>query len=1661
MKKLTQGATRLLVLALGLGLTATGWADFAKTNPVTGATENYTWKFVGTDTWNGTGYWQNSDGNNPTGVPGKSGEGNFEPFFFDGSTVSINAGMSVEGWDLRMGLFNGATLTMNNLQKFQDGTMWVTVDESSKLTITANKNDKYEGDALNLYSAREAGIEWSCALSNAGGTGLPFNYYLAGHGTVAFTTITAANCSHTIKRADVTLSEVASSKTVRSKTLVSFTSSTSTFLADATIKVKNADCTANRDVALSSVTATTSTLTESSNVGDCELVQTSTGVVLYYVDYAKTYKNSININFTDSGSGLTTSADVGLGDYAIPGTSWNNLAGSNGSLSALNAADSSGATFATAASVAITEARGSYSCSSLTAASDLRHGYIDESTSGLTPTITVSGIPYEKYRVIVYTATDAASKTFGYLTINGKNYTYVNSALTEGTTAWGDSGGQNTAEPMSEGVNVLVSPVTLGSTLTVVGHRNGNDTRGCIAAVQIVEYVPEVTENDLVIPLMQASTTYTVSEAKTLSGTVYVVGNGTLTLDGSAKITASTIDVAKDVVLNINADRLDATTFTGSGTVVYDGSQPSTTKGFDNSSDWAGTVWVKNIGDTSRGEATNSKVNTCLGSNTAVASDNDLNKWGNANSFVKFTNVRAYMAAANVPWTLILEDDSTNYAWYNNEGWTARTITIAGLKGSGTFWDINDSGCRPFLNFTDASQFSGSIKALGKQVFLNGAGSGDASSLSGGRIVVPANQVFTVAADKTWHTRNGLVVDGILNVNGTLGCESSSSAVSGSGTVVFDGKTPSPTGNAWWKNAAWTGTVEVKNHTLPDNWLLSDYGNTGSKVRLDGVSGPIKYGTDSTTHNIKELIIASGGYTHTGTYSSGTVSFTVPCKITGSGTYKMQSGGAAQKTTYFTGDMSEFGGTLEFGDDYSRFVIGSTETSFTAKSIVVGDGAVAKISYPSEWYPAGGVVIDEGGVLDVATGEGYIDTSAGIVVNGTVKAKSLRRIWGGIAASTPITINSTGVLELTSAENTNDSSSGTNPTSLDLSKVTGTGTIKYSSTAGWRAFPDQDAKMPASTVGIQVELADSLIISKYNGETVIGSLSGSKNIRSDFNNNGANGRILTVTQSKDTEWQGKFVSNRITQFNVVTPAEGTPGTLTLSGTQTENIPAQIDGSVKLTGTWKGATTVAGTFGGTGTLAGNLTFSDGATFKANATALTVSGTVTTPGSGSVAVDVSDIASSITSSGVTLISGGVSEVGTFAAPSGYRLAADNNALNIYPVVTVTIPEVANATAAVTVDGVAATGSSPYTADVGSDVEITWTAASGYKITGGATQTINDIAANTTADTPTVEAMGATVSDVNFAYGADYATATVTATVSGDATAYTLTVGQNSYDGVVSGSTVTFSNVATGHASAYDSVSYTITAKDGETAVPVTSGGDGTAIVADVTAAGWINENATTTGTSAGGSWTNAVNYTDGKAEISDNRFEATTASTASRVVLEFNVCFSATNDADVDGTAQAAIKLGEVESAATFMVLEPNSTWTPVFNADITPDPAEPYKVVLTIDYGTGSYGVTVGDNVLTNASGSASFQLAASKTSVQNIDFAGSGTLTSMKGDQVEGYMVKDNAGNWYATIQDATQAYNSANGPYTVLHIGTVPSGWKIDGNTLIKLAKGFFFMAY
>ena len=282
MKKLTHGASRLLVLALGLGLASTAWADFQKTNPVTGEAENYTWKFVGTDTWDGTGYWKNSSDANPSGVPAKSGGNTWDPILFDGNTINIVASMSVEGWNLRLGLYNGANVRLNSFVKWQGGTtMWVTVDDTSKFTVGAfGKGNIADNQVLKCSTTRENGIEWLVNLESTGNANNTFEYYLAGAGSVSYQSVSAAN--HKIKMADVTVSGK-KAKSLKHKTIVSFTSSSKTFTADATIKIKNSSGTVLGSKSLSKM-ATASTLTTASPVGTCELVQTSTGIDLYWVD---------------------------------------------------------------------------------------------------------------------------------------------------------------------------------------------------------------------------------------------------------------------------------------------------------------------------------------------------------------------------------------------------------------------------------------------------------------------------------------------------------------------------------------------------------------------------------------------------------------------------------------------------------------------------------------------------------------------------------------------------------------------------------------------------------------------------------------------------------------------------------------------------------------------------------------------------------------------------------------------------------------------------------------------------------------------------------------------------------------------------------------------------------------------------------------------------------------------------------------------------------------------------------------------------------------------------------------------------------------------------------------------------------------------------------
>ena len=1155
-------------------------------NPVTGETENYTWSFVGTDTWNGTGNWRNSSGANPSGTPAKTGENTWEPILFDGSNININASMSVEGWNLRMGLYNGATVTMNSFVKYQgDTTMWMTVDEKSQLTVGGfGGGNITDNQVIKLSVAKTNGITWNVNLTS-GNANNTFEYYLKGAGSVSNQAVSAAN--HKIKMADVTLS--GNEKSVQSKTLVSFTSSTPTFTADAAIKVKNSSDEVVRTVNLSSVNSTgTTTLTTDNAVGMCELVQTTTGILLFWVDGdpsdIKEYKPSININFTNgAGNGLTTSDDVGLEGYAVPGTSWNNfVVANNATFNTVSAIDSTGAaSVASGVSVSISGTRGHWNCSNLTPASNLLHGYIDESAGGPTPTVTITGIPYEHYRVIVYHSTDQDGAKFGYDTINGFNFTYVDGVQQIGTTSWGSAGASNSAEPIAEGTNTLVSAVLSGDTVTMVAHRVGGGSptaRGCFAAIQVVQYVPEVGENDLVIEV-SGPTTYTVSEERTLSGTVYVVGNGTLTLAGSEKITAATIDVAKDVVMNINADRLDATTFTGSGTVVYDATASVEGKGWANIG-WSGTVWIKN-----------QSVSSFEGT-----------KFGNAASTVRFTGVTGFLQSSSwngspyvhtVPLELV--DEGETVAFTYNNGWGGNLVKINTLKGTGTL-KTQGSGLGEHIYIVDASGFTGAFNLTGKYVYVGGSQPDySASANPNGKLEIRSGVTMTVPSGKTWTANGGFVVNGTLNVDGTLASSHTTKAVSGAGTVAFTGRAPTVSGDAWWKNADWTGTVQVKDVTnmVGDSrtgvWLkFNDYGNSSSVVELNNVTGWLETGYTCTVplKVTGTLYLNNGGSGKASAFKVGT--------LLGSGAI---SGDGSAVTVVFniTDDWSGFTGTI--GLNNKCVVFGETiPDTLTAGTIYVSEGAVVTPQQSSgTWWAVGGIQVD-----------------------GELRAPNLDKFGGG----TTITTTDNGVFTLTDSSNTDDKE-------VDYARITGTGTLRYADASGkWRAL--SKVNFPTNMI-CENNLSAGLILTTQ-GDNIIGSLAGSGQMRSDWGGSGNTGdRDLRILQAKDTIYSGVFSSSNDRVRDVyVEPGTSTAGTLTLSGTQTASNGLTVESgvAVNLTGTWVGATTVAGTFGGTGTLTGNLTFSDGATFKAFASdenGLSVSGTITYP-SGTVTVDVSALGAS---------------------------------------------------------------------------------------------------------------------------------------------------------------------------------------------------------------------------------------------------------------------------------------------------------------------------------------------------------------------------------------------------------------------------------------------------
>lgn len=190
----------------------------------------------------------------------------------------------------------------------------------------------------------------------------------------------------------------------------------------------------------------------------------------------------------------------------------------------------------------------------------------------------------------------------------------------------------------------------------------------------------------------------------------------------------------------------------------------------------------------------------------------------------------------------------------------------------------------------------------------------------------------------------------------------------GSGTLVSWGGFPGGKALTHLQDADdWTGTLEIYNYTHKNVFWISTLGNANSTVRFNKVTTYLftSSGTGGS-HSVGTMEIGPDGFKINGNYSSG--NFVFPGKLIGTGTFTVGTAGNNGKNVQFTGDCSEFAGTIAWASDTAntRVVVGDdTSAEFAAKTIVVNEDATIGLS------GFGGTLVGSGTVLfKAATGLG-------------------------------------------------------------------------------------------------------------------------------------------------------------------------------------------------------------------------------------------------------------------------------------------------------------------------------------------------------------------------------------------------------------------------------------------------------------------------------------------------------------------------------------------------------------------------------------------------------------------------------------------------------------------------------------------------------------------
>jgi len=511
-------------------------------------------------------------------------------------------------------------------------------------------------------------------------------------------------------------------------------------------------------------------------------------------------------------------------------------------------------------------------------------GYLDDGNNHAK--VNLNNIPYSRYDVIIYSATDTAGRGFDGVSVNGTTYTCGGDGVgVVGDAKWGKS----LVTTAQYGVNTMIVKGLNMASLAIVGGSNSEakGTRGGIAAVQIVCTGDVVEEKDF---------TATISESKTFSQIQWddqktfqegSLNTATITVSGEASAGEVTITFDKpDMELNI---------------LKIISARP-----------------VKLAATEALSKVSHIDLSECTG-----------------------------MATYAWPVTALASGDNANLA-YSGGSAAGSTIEIAHNGGTlnltGGTWTFaqSTSSTATTVNMTDiTASYPGSILGIGMATYTVGGASAittptfvlsqeDASRTSVFTLKDTAALTVTGNVNKDENTSsimfghwNGPTTFTIQD-NATFTATAAQVLVGRTGnnhTININGGTFTAKGIKASTNAGGTNTLNLNGGTL----VLGDVGistyNNARTIAVN-VTGDSKI-VASAAMPITQAISVGEGKTLTLDPNAATI--TVSSAITGSGNIIVHDySQAANGRVLFTGDLSGFTGTITF--ENGVYDLGATRT---------------------------------------------------------------------------------------------------------------------------------------------------------------------------------------------------------------------------------------------------------------------------------------------------------------------------------------------------------------------------------------------------------------------------------------------------------------------------------------------------------------------------------------------------------------------------------------------------------------------------------------------------------------------------------------------------------------------------------------------------------------